>query len=107
MAAVLLFLTVTSVVRSQDPAKTITVDVDIVMIPVTVTNDAGQYISGLERHHFQVTEDKVEQPITYFSTEDAPMSLGIVIDSSGSMNPIMNSARRNGSACTDAGTEED
>jgi Ca-activated chloride channel family protein len=111
IAAGVLFLAGTCVLRSQAPlneaAKSITVDVDIVLIPTTVTNDEGKYISGLEKHHFQVTEDKVEQQILYFSTEDAPMSLGIVLDSSGSMNQIMGAARRNGSACTDMGTEED
>ena len=93
--------------RNQDPIKTVSVDVDIVLIPVTVTNDRGQYIAGLEKQHFQVFEDKVQQEITYFSTEDAPMSLGIVLDSSGSMSSISEAARRNGGACMNMGTEED
>ena len=93
--------------RNQEPIKTVSVDVDIVLIPVTVTNDRGQYIAGLEKQHFQIYEDNVEQEITYFSTEDAPMSLGIVLDSSGSMNSISEAARRNGGACMNMGTEED
>jgi Ca-activated chloride channel family protein len=91
----------------QDETKTISVDVDIVLIPVTVTTERGQYLSGLEKQHFQILEDRVEQKIVYFSTEDAPMSLGIVLDSSGSMNPIIDPARRNGSACMSMGTESD
>jgi Ca-activated chloride channel family protein len=59
------------------------------------------------RRSTSVFEDKIEQQITYFSTEDAPMSLGIVLDSSGSMNPIIGQARRNGGACMNMGSELD
>lgn len=108
LATVVVLMAVTCVVRSQDvPTKTISVDVDIVLIPTTVTNDKGQYVGGLEKEHFQVLEDKIEQEITYFSTEDAPMSLGIVLDSSGSMNPVISQARRNGGACMNMGSQED
>ena len=110
--AVFVLLTATCVVFSQgsanqDPVKTVSVDVDVVLIPTTITNDRGIYISGLEKKDFQIYEDRVEQEITYFSTDDAPMSLGIVLDSSGSMNPISDAARRNGGACMNMGTEED
>jgi len=99
---------VSCVFLAQDlSTKQIAVDVDIVMVPVTVTNDLGQHVSGLGQEHFQIFEDKVEQSIAYFSTEDAPMSLGIVLDSSGSMNEGMDLARRNGGACTNVGTQED
>src|SRR5215510_6889568 len=93
--------------RFEDPIKTVSVDVDVVLIPTTVTNDRGLYISGLEKQDFHVFEDRVEQEVTYFSTEDAPMSLGIVLDSSGSMTPISEAARRNGGACMNMGTEDD
>jgi hypothetical protein len=90
-----LFLTAVCALFAQnDVIKQLSVDVDIVLVPVTVTNELGQFVSGLEKHHFQVYEDKIAQTITQFSTEDAPMSLGIVLDSSGSMNPVMNTARR-------------
>ena len=107
LAAVVAILAVSCAFHAQDIVKQLSVDVDIVLIPTTVTNDRGQYVSGLEKSHFQVFEDKIEQEIVYFSTEDAPMSLGIVLDSSGSMNPIMDPARRNGGACLNMGTEED
>src|SRR5688572_18535465 len=99
LITIVALLLVTCVIRAQDIVKTLTVDVDIVLIPTTVTNDRGQYISGLEKKHFQIFEDKVEQEVVYFSTEDAPMSLGIVLDASGGMNPIMDPARRNSGAC--------
>ena len=107
LIAVVSLLAVTCAFHAQDIVKTIHVGVDIVLIPTTVTNDRGQYISGLEKKNFQIFEDKIEQEITYFSTEDAPMSLGIVLDASGSMNPIMDPARRNGGACLNMGTEQD
>jgi Ca-activated chloride channel homolog len=101
-------LTVACVLLAQDaPIRQLSVDVDVVLVPVTVTNDRGQYVGGLEKHHFQVFEDKIEQTITTFSTEDSPLSLGIVLDSSGSMNPTMALARRNGGACMDVGAEDD
>jgi Ca-activated chloride channel homolog len=87
--------------------RSLSIDVDIVQIPVTVTDSRNQYISGLEEEHFQIFEDKVEQNITYFSTEDTPMSLGIVLDISGSMDAVLASARRNGGACLDVGTQND
>jgi len=103
-----LSLVVACALFAQDaPIRQISVDVDAVLVPVTVTYDQGQYVGGLEKHHFRVYEDKVEQTITSFSTEDAAMSLGIVLDSSGSMNPTMGLARRNGGACTDVSAEDD
>jgi len=107
LTSLVALLVVTCVIRAQDIVKQLTVDVDRVLIPTTVTNDRGQYISGLEKKHFQIFEDKVEQEIAFFSTEDAAMSLGIVLDSSGSMNPIMDPARRNGGACLNMGTDQD
>lgn len=99
---------VCALLLGQDaPIRQLTVDVDTVLVPVTVTNDRGQYVGGLEKQNFQVFEDKVEQTLTSFSTEDAPLSLGIVLDSSGSMNPTMTLARRNGGACMDVGAVDD
>ena len=109
MAAALALLVVVCVFAAQErrpgdpPIRQLAVDVDLVLIPVTVTNELGQYISGLEKPHFQVFEDKIEQSIQYFSTEDTPMSLGIVLDSSGSMNIVQAAARRNGGACMEIG----
>lgn len=101
-------LAVTCALLAQDgPIRQLSVDVGVVLVPVTVTNERGQYVGGLEKQHFKVFEDKVEQSITSFSTEDSPLSLGIVLDSSGSMNPTMALARRNGGACMDVGAEDD
>jgi Ca-activated chloride channel family protein len=103
-----ILLTVACALLAEDgPIRQLNVDVDTVLVPVTVTNDRGQYVGGLEKQNFQVFEDKVEQTVTSFSTEDSPLSLGIVLDSSGSMNPTMALARRNGGACMNVGAIDD
>jgi Ca-activated chloride channel homolog len=52
---------------------------------VTVTDSYGRFVTGLRKEHFEVYDDKVKQEIAHFSDEDAPVSLGIVYDVSGSM----------------------
>jgi len=61
------------------------VDVDLVLVQVTVTDPYNRLVTGLDKEHFEVSEDKQPQEILYFSNEDAPLSLGIVFDVSGSM----------------------
>lgn len=62
------------------------VNTDLVTLTVTVTDQYGRYVSGLQQNAFKVFDDKEEQEITYFSDEDAPVSVGIVFDLSGSMS---------------------
>jgi Ca-activated chloride channel homolog len=59
--------------------------VDLVVLHVTVTNPAGQFVSNLNQGNFKVFEDKVEQKISFFSRDDIPVTMGLVIDNSGSM----------------------
>lgn len=60
-----------------------------VQIPVSVTNKDGKFISGLAANSFHLLEGGVEQKITYFAeTQNAPVTLGIILDVSGSMNPV-------------------
>ena len=65
---------------------------DLVQIPVTVTDGNGRVVPGLEKEHFTLFEDKVQQVITHFAAEDAPTSIGIVFDTSDSMKFRMNKA---------------
>jgi Ca-activated chloride channel family protein len=60
---------------------------------VTVTDPNSRLVTGLDRQHFEVYEDKVKQNIEYFSDEDAPVSVGIVFDVSGSMKGKIDRAR--------------
>jgi len=61
------------------------IDTTLVLIPVVVTDPKGHVVMGLERENFQLLEDKVEQKIAQFSSEDVPVSVGVVFDNSGSM----------------------
>ena len=61
------------------------VDVDLVLVNVTVTDPYNRLVTGLGKEHFELLEDKMSQEILHFSSEDVPLSLGIVFDLSGSM----------------------
>ena len=67
------------------PKANIRVDTTVVQIPVTVTDQLNRFVTGLDKENFRVFEDKAEQKVSYFSSEDAPLSVGIVFDTSGSM----------------------
>ena len=69
----------------NDDTFQLNVDVQIVEIPVSVTNKDGAIINDLSRSSFQIFEDKVQQVIKEFKHEDIPLSVGLVIDNSGSM----------------------
>lgn len=69
----------------RTPPPVFRVGVETVFLKVSISDPLGRYVTGLEKEHFQVFEDKVEQPITHFSQESAPISVGIVFDVSGSM----------------------
>jgi Ca-activated chloride channel homolog len=66
----------------------------LVLINVTVTDPLNRFVTGLEKEHFRIFEDKVEQEITNFSSEDAPISIGLVFDTSGSMGPKLQKSRQ-------------
>jgi Ca-activated chloride channel family protein len=61
------------------------VDSNLVLVPVTVTDQRGAIVAGLTRGDFQLSEEKQSQDIISFAHETAPISLGIVVDLSGSM----------------------
>ena len=63
----------------------ISVNVDLVMLPVTVVDAHGAFVSGLAKDDFRVVENGVPQEIRLFRHEDVPVTAGLVVDSSGSM----------------------
>lgn len=65
----------------------ITVRTELVAVPVTVTDAHGRYVTGLGQENFHVFEDGRPQPITVFTRQDAPLTLGLVVDRSQSMRP--------------------
>ena len=73
---------------------TIRVDVDLVLVNVTVTDPFNRLVTGLEQDNFRVLEDNVEQEIVHFSSEDVPISIGVIFDMSGSMSNKVDKARQ-------------
>jgi Ca-activated chloride channel family protein len=61
------------------------IGVETVFLKVSVNDPLNRYVTGLEKEHFKVYEDKVEQSIIHFSQEAAPVTVGIIFDVSGSM----------------------
>jgi Ca-activated chloride channel family protein len=70
------------------------VETNLVLVPVTVTDPVGRLVTGLERENFQVFDNNVGQTIKSFSTDDAPISIGIIFDLSGSMSTKFLRARK-------------
>ena len=67
------------------PGSFIRMNADLVLVPVTVTDPMNRLVTGLEQEDFQVFENNGEQKISSFACEDAPVSIGIIMDLSGSM----------------------
>jgi Ca-activated chloride channel family protein len=72
---------------------TIRKNVELVLVPVTVTDESNRIVTGLDQQNFQLYEDKRPRPIKHFWSEDAPVSVGIVLDVSGSMRTKIDRAR--------------
>jgi VWFA-related protein len=79
--------------KRPNPHVDLSIDSTLVLINVTVVDRRNRPFIGLEKDHFRLFEDKVEQKITHISLEDTPVSVGLVFDSSGSMARRMNHAR--------------
>jgi Ca-activated chloride channel family protein len=77
-----------------DHVKPVRVDVDIVLVPVTVVDPANRPVITLEKQDFELYEAGQQQPLRYFSTEDAPISVGILLDLSSSMKDKIDTARQ-------------
>jgi Ca-activated chloride channel family protein len=88
----------------QNPLR---VDLDLVLVNVTIADPENRPVTGLERQHFQLSEDKVGQSITYFSAEDSPVSACIVLDTSNSMKDKIAIAKKAVEAFLKAGNPED
>jgi Ca-activated chloride channel family protein len=87
--------------------QTLKIDVDLVQVYATVTDSLNRYVSGLEQEHFQIWEDRLEQKIAYFSSEDVPISVGVIFDVSGSMKDKINTAQNAASTFFKTGNPED
>lgn len=72
--------------QPDDPDERIRVKTDLVSLTLTVTDPYGRYVSGLSKSAFTIIDNNQEQEITFFSDADAPVSVGILFDVSGSMS---------------------
>lgn len=70
----------------DDPNGPLRIKTDLVTLTLTVTDLYGRYVSGLTKGAFTVIDNNQEQEITFFSDSDAPVSVGVLFDVSGSMN---------------------
>ncbi len=70
------------------------VDVNLVLVPMTVTDPMNRLVTGLDQENFQIFDNNVGQTIKSFSTQDAPVTIGIVFDLSGSMGSKFVRARK-------------
>jgi Ca-activated chloride channel homolog len=82
-------------------------DADLVLVPVTVTDGRGAIVSGLRAETFQVSDDKVSQRIFSLSEQDVPASIGVILDTSGSMKWTLEDAKAAVRSFLDTANPED
>ncbi len=81
--------------------------VDMVLLRAAVTDPLNRYVTGLEKQHFKVFDNKVEQAISHFSSDNAALSVGIIFDRSGSMAEKIVSAKNSVVRFLEQGTPQD
>ena len=79
--------------QTDQAASTFRADTNLVVIPVAVTDTLNRFVLGLEKADFHLIEDGVEQNVAHFSGEEAPLSVGLVFDESGSMDYKLRTSR--------------
>jgi Ca-activated chloride channel family protein len=110
--AILLASTCATVILAQESSgkaknQTLKVDVDLVLVNATVSDAQGRMVTGLGPEHFQLWEDKIEQKIEYLSSEDTPLSIGLIFDATGSMSDKISNARDAATTFLKTGNPED
>lgn len=84
----------TSDAGSQNTVKPIRRDIDLVLVPVTVVDAANHPVTSLDKQNFALYEADEEQALQYFSKEDSPISVGVLLDLSFSMKDKIDTARQ-------------
>jgi len=69
----------------QNPQDKIVINTKLVNLTVSVNDKLGRFVAGLTKDDFEIFDDNIKQDVAFFSDDDAPISLGIVYDVSGSM----------------------
>jgi Ca-activated chloride channel family protein len=78
----------------EEPTVRFNADTSLVLIPATVTDSLNRFVLGLHKEDFHLLEDGAEQTIAHFSGEDAPLSVGLIFDTSGSMGDKLRTSRQ-------------
>ncbi len=115
LPAILFFLLLQVDLRSQSapPAADvsnqarISVSTNLVVLPVSVTDSNGAFVSGLRREQFRVYEEGKLQDVTLFTEEDTPVTAGILVDRSRSMGPKLIEVAAAASAFAHSSNQED
>jgi VWFA-related protein len=68
--------------NAESDAEVITVNTEMVSVPVKILDRKGRFVSGLTKENFQILEDNLPQEITYFSNEQQPFTVALVLDMS-------------------------
>ena len=95
---------------AKEPARTgvnLRVDSRLVLVPVSVCDPQNRPVTGLEKEHFKIFDDKVEQTVTQFAMEDEPVAVGLVFDISGSMGDKLRLSRLAAAKFFDTANPED
>jgi Ca-activated chloride channel family protein len=79
--------------RAELSRPTLRVDTQLVLVPVAVNDKLNRPVSGLEKENFRLFEDNVEQPIVQFAMDDEPVAVGLIFDTSGSMQSKLGRSR--------------
>jgi Ca-activated chloride channel homolog len=93
--------------KKKDDDYRILRDVNLVVLHATVIDDRGKFVSDLRQESFRVFEDRVEQKLSVFKREDIPISVGLVIDNSGSMRDKRERVNAAALAFVEASNKED
>jgi Ca-activated chloride channel homolog len=80
--------------QEKSSGNTIRTEVELALVNVTATDPLGRLVTGLGKENFRVFEDGIEQEIVAFSSEDVPVSIGLIFDMSGSMSDKIEKARQ-------------
>ena len=93
--------------EQKRPAANLRIDTNLVLVPVTVCDPLNRPVTGLEKEHFKVFDDHVEQTVTHFAMDDEPVAVGLVFDISGSMGPKLRLSRMAAAAFFKTANPED
>lgn len=89
--SLVLLLAVGAVIAAKSPQQAVTappvlsIQTDLVTLPITVVDPRGGFVTGLRPEHFRVYDNGELQTIKFFASDDLPVTIGLVIDCSGSM----------------------